>query len=239
MVGLSFDFVLLNFFGFGCYAAYNLCLYYVPSVQREYAVVHHGSASSVRANDVFFAVHALFACTVGLVQIAMYDRGAQRFSRLTVTSVAIFVVCAGAGALVIAVKPAAAAKWCTLTWFNYLYALSFVKLAISIVKYIPQVALNFRRKSTDGWNIDNVLLDFTGGGLSFGQQMMDCACARDWSGIVGDPVKFGLGFASMFFDVIFIAQHYVCYRPDRQGPTLAKPLLINGVPISVRVINTN
>jgi hypothetical protein len=27
-------------------------------------------------------------------------------------------------------------------------------------------------------------------------------------GSIGDPVKFGLGFASMFFDVIFFTQHY-------------------------------
>eukprot|EP01052_Picozoa_sp_SAG31_P006561 SAG31_NODE_303_length_18065_cov_5.733107_3_plen_134_part_00 len=97
-----------------------------------------------------------------------------------------------------------------MTWFNYVYMLSFIKLGISIVKYIPQVCLgfpsssahkcdcvilqvllNYQRKSTDGWNIDNVMLDFTGGLLSFGQLIMDCACARDWSGISGDPVKFG------------------------------------------------
>jgi cystinosin len=34
----------------------------------------------------------------------------------------------------------------------------------------------------------------------------------DWSGVTGDPVKFGLGFVSIFFDIIFIIQHYVVYR---------------------------
>jgi hypothetical protein len=33
----------------------------------------------------------------------------------------------------------------------------------------------------------------------------------DWSGIVGNPVKFLLGFVSMFFDVIFCVQHYLLY----------------------------
>jgi hypothetical protein len=33
------------------------------------------------------------------------------------------------------------------------------------------------------------------------------------SGIEGDPVKFGLGLASMVYDVIFMAQHY-CLFPD-------------------------
>ena len=32
--------------------------------------------------------------------------------------------------------------------------------------------MNFRRKSTDGWSIGNVLLDFTGGALSILQMFM-------------------------------------------------------------------
>lgn len=38
-----------------------------------------------------------------------------------------------------------------LSWLNWLYFLSFVKLGISLVKYIPQVLLNYKRKSTVGW----------------------------------------------------------------------------------------
>ncbi len=33
----------------------------------------------------------------------------------------------------------------------------------------------------------------------------------DWSGITGDPVKFGLGALSMAYDVVFMLQHYVWY----------------------------
>ncbi len=35
-------------------------------------------------------------------------------------------------------------------------------------------------------------------------------------GSIGDPVKFGLGFASMFFDVIFFSQHY-CMNAGNSG----------------------
>jgi cystinosin len=34
----------------------------------------------------------------------------------------------------------------------------------------------------------------------------------NWEGVTGDPVKFGLGFVSMVFDVIFMIQHYILYR---------------------------
>jgi hypothetical protein len=80
------------------------------------------------------------------------------------------------------------------------------------IKYIPQVWLNFRRKSTIGWNIGNVLLDFTGGILSVAQLVFDCWRHDEWSGITGNIAKFLLGLLSMFFDVVFMIQHYGLYR---------------------------
>ena len=56
-----------------------------------------------------------------------------------------------------------------------------------------------------------MLLDFAGGSLSVAQLVMDCTVTSDWSGVQGDPVKFGLGFTSMVFDVVFMIQHYILY----------------------------
>ena len=39
----------------------------------------------------------------------------------------------------------------------------------------------------------------------------------DWKSIFGDPTKFGLGVFSIFFDVIFMFQHYVLYRNRKDG----------------------
>lgn len=62
------------------------------------------------------------------------------------------------------------------------------------------------------------MLDFTGGSLSVIQLVMDCGINNDWSGAVGDPVKFGLGFTSMVFDVVFMVQHYCLYAtPSAEG----------------------
>ena len=36
--------------------------------------------------------------------------------------------------------------------------------------------------------------------------------ADDWGSIFGDPTKFGLGFFSICFDILFIVQHYCLYR---------------------------
>jgi hypothetical protein len=79
-----------------------------------------------------------------------------------------------------------------------------------VSKYIPQAVLNYQNKSTVGWSIINVLLDFTGGLLSVAQLLLDGA-TLGWSGVIGNPIKFALGFVSIIFDIIFMIQHYVLY----------------------------
>ncbi|KAL9033396.1 MAG: hypothetical protein Q9214_007536, partial [Letrouitia sp. 1 TL-2023] len=92
------------------------------------------------------------------------------------------------------------------------YAVGYVKLLITVVKYIPQAWTNHRRKSTVGWSIDQILMDVVGGTLSIAQLFIDSSLQNDWSGVTGNPVKLGLGNVSLFFDVIFLLQHYVLYR---------------------------
>jgi cystinosin len=57
-----------------------------------------------------------------------------------------------------------------------------------------------------------MLLDFAGGWLSLAQLCIDSALENDWSGVTGNPVKFGLSNITIIFDVIFMVQHYVLYR---------------------------
>ena len=100
---------------------------------------------------------------------------------------------------------------------------------ITGVKYIPQISTNYQNQSTEGWNIEQVLLDFTGGILSISQLLLDSCLQDDWSGITGNPAKLGLGIIvcshnrllyilnadrlqTIFFDIILGCQHYVLYR---------------------------
>jgi len=155
-----------------------------------------------------FAVHAVFATSLTISQIFIYDRGTQRLSKIAMGISFCIVVSISIVAIlcIFAVKQ----------WIFFFYYLSGVKVGISFIKYCPQVYLNFRRKSTVGWNIWNVLLDFTGGLLSLGQLVFDSWRTRDWNGITGDPAKFALGFLSMAFDVIFMVQHYCLYHSGRR-----------------------
>lgn len=232
VVGMSLDFQVLNMVGFLCYAIYNSALYWNPTVRQEYALEHGGAMPAVHANDVFFAIHAAALTAVTLFQCFIHDRGGQVPSRLSLIAAGTVVVAATAYGTVVAIVGECVSGDCDQKWWwkylsllSWLYFLSFVKLGISLVKYIPQVVLNYKRKSTIGWNIWNVLLDFEGGTLSLAQLLMDSGVTKDWSPVTGNPVKFGLGFTSMFFDVIFMTQHYVLYRQpkDAAAPQLAAP----------------
>lgn len=56
---------------------------------------------------------------------------------------------------------------------DFLNACSYIKLTITLIKYVPQAVMNYNRKSTVGWSIGNILLDFTGGMLSMLQMMLN------------------------------------------------------------------
>lgn len=114
-----------------------------------------------------------------------------------------------------------------LSTLELLYFFSYVKLAITIIKYCPQAYMNYRLKSTEGWSIGNILLDFTGGILSLIQMFLLADNYNDWTSIFGSPTKLGLGLFSIFFDVIFILQHYVCYRHSERKNHVASNEIIN------------
>jgi cystinosin len=152
----------------------------------------------------------VFACLVTLGQCVFFERGKQRVSHVArVIGCLLFVF------LLISSIVSLSHHLSTLT---LLYFYSYVKLTISIIKCCPQAWMNYRRKSTEGWSIGNILLDFTGGVLSILQMFLLASNYGDWSSIFGSPTKFGLGFFSVLIDVLFIVQHYILYRTHKPLP---------------------
>jgi len=212
VIGLSFDFLGLNVVGFGLYSLFNIGLYWIPAIQNEYFSRHPTGVNPVQLNDVIFSIHAVFACVVTIFQCFIYERGNQSVSRICkFIFVGIFLF------LVISLIVSLAG---VLKYLDFLYFCSYVKLFITLIKYVPQAYLNFRRKSTFGWSIGNILLDFTGGFLSIGQMFVISYNENDWGSVFGDPTKFGLGLFSVLFDIVFILQHYVFYRGNSPAEEL-------------------
>jgi cystinosin len=202
--GLNFDFLLLNVIGFACYTVYNVFMFFDDDVQDLYLKANPRSLIPVLLNDVVFAAHALLACIITGLQCFIYERANQRISH----------VCKGWSSVLIlfSIGSFIATLFHALNFYGFIKMLSYVKMAVTLSKYFPQAILNFRRKSTIGWSIGNVLLDFCGGSMDILQMVLQASNTDDWSGFYGNPVKFGLGLVSIIFDVLFMIQHYVLYR---------------------------
>ena len=93
-------------------------------------------------------------------------------------------------------------------------------MAITLIKYIPQLVQNASTKSTIGFSIIVIFQDFLGGVCSLLQMAVDCVLLDSMSPIADNPVKFGLGLTSLAFDVCFFIQHYHLYPRSEEYVTI-------------------
>ncbi|XP_053177743.1 cystinosin isoform X2 [Scomber japonicus] len=164
VVGLNFDFLALNLTGFIAYSVFNIGLFWVPDIKEGFLKKNPNGINPVNANDVFFSLHAFLLCVVYISQAAVYERGGQK-----VSWTALVLLLIGWTFALVSLFLAVAKQ---ITWLDYLYYFSYIKLAVTLIKYVPQAYMNYRRQSTEGWSIGNVLLDFTGGTLSILQMIL-------------------------------------------------------------------
>ena len=204
VVGLNFDFLAYNIIGFAFYGIFNACLFWSPAIQKTYFSQHPGGVNPVQLNDVIFAFHAVLITFITILQCICFEREGQRISYIAIAFISVFFL--------IVVISGILGLFQVISWLIFLYVLSYIKLVITLIKYVPQAYMNFKRKSTSGWSIGNVILDFTGGTFSILQMFILSFNNNDWGSIFGDPTKFGLGLFSILFDILFMIQHYILYR---------------------------
>lgn len=143
-------------------------------------------------NDVFFSIHAFCATSLTIGQCFIYEVinmnesffigfkikendkiselkilqiGVQRVSNTTRIIHGLFAIFIVISTILGIIK--------IIEWLDFLYFCSYIKLIISLIKYIPQAYSNYKRKSTVGWSIGNIILDFTGGSLSMLQMVLN------------------------------------------------------------------
>ncbi|EPS28072.1 hypothetical protein PDE_03018 [Penicillium oxalicum 114-2] len=224
--GVSIDYNFINLFGFTCYSIYTATFLYSPVIRAQYAARHPAAAEpTVQVNDLAFAVLGMVMCFVAYLMFWPQLSGLHTPRRQRVSWVmrGIFSGCILApliGTCIVLVQSPdggnASSSW---AWIDVIYTLSYDKLIVTTVKYIPQAWLNYKRQSTVGWNIWIIFLDITGGVLSLLQLVLDSSLQSDWSGITGNSAKLLLSNISIFFDVIFIVQHYILYRDGGKSDT--------------------
>ncbi|XP_028207810.1 cystinosin homolog [Glycine soja] len=162
----------------------------------------------VAANDVAFSIHAVLLTAITLFQNAIYERGSQKVSKVSI------------GIVSVAWLVAAVCFFIALpnnSWLWLLSVFNTIQVVMTTIKYIPQAVMNFLRKSTDGFSIGNILLDFSGGIANYGQMVVQSTDQDSWVNFYGNIAKVLLSLVSVFFDIIFIIQHYVLYRGKKSS----------------------
>jgi len=214
VVGLNFDFLVLNLTKHSSYLIYNAALFFSPIIQKQY---HDKFGDKemipVAANDVAFSIHAVTLTAFTLSQVLMYERGSQKVSKVCISITAV-VWTAAIVCLIVA--------WPKSNWLWLIDVFNSIQVLMTAIKYIPQAVMNFRRKSTIGWSIGNILLDLTGGVLNFGQMGVQSVDQHTLVNFYGNIGKTLLSLEVVFFDVIFIIQHYVLYpvKRDENGKAI-------------------
>uniref|UniRef100_A0A182JGI6 Cystinosin homolog n=1 Tax=Anopheles atroparvus TaxID=41427 RepID=A0A182JGI6_ANOAO len=216
VVGLSFDFLYINIVGHVCYVVFNAFLYWNSYVENEYFRRHPFGLNPVIGNDIGFAMHAVFGTGFTILQCRMYDTGGNSVSTPAKAIISIYM-------MIITITFSAAALR-LMHWLDFLYIMSYIKLSTTMIKYFPQAYMNYRRKSTEGFEILNRLLDLAGGLFGILQMVINAWNFDDWRSIGGDPVKFGLGIFSILFDLVFMFQHYILYRKPKPRKHVEYPL---------------
>ncbi|XP_015878979.2 cystinosin homolog [Ziziphus jujuba] len=207
VVGLNFDFVVLNLTKHSSYLIYNATLYFSSAVQKQYLEKYgYGEMIPVAANDVAFSAHAVLLTAITLFQIAIYERGPQKVSKITIAIVS--AVWLGAGVCVFIALP-------NHSWLWLISVFNSIQVFMTLIKYIPQAIMNFTRKSTDGFSIGNILLDFTGGIANYLQMAVQSIDQNSWVNFYGNIGKTLLSLISIFFDLLFMCQHYLLYPKNR------------------------
>ncbi|KAF7185438.1 Cystinosin-like [Pseudocercospora fuligena] len=215
--GFIFDFPLMNVIGSLCYTISTGLFLYSGTVREEYAARHPESPEpTARFNDFCYGFHSLVLCSVTFSQfwpgLWGWKRAAKRNPNRLTISILLANVIGTCSCIVLVIlgklELLANGSW---EWIDVAYALTYVKLSITVFKYWPQVLSIYRRKSTAGLTMLGVSLDFIGGILSLIQLIIDCSLQADWSGLTGNLLKLGLANISMLADTVFLTQRYVLY----------------------------
>lgn len=204
--GLSWDYALFNISGFLAYSVYSVWGFIDPKI-----------GATIEIQDLIFPTHASIITGLTFFQLFYYkDRSdeKQKFSKFCLYSNALiwfgFI-------LLIFLERAAGMYNPDIEGdnfkFNSVIFIGEAKAYITAAKYMPQVIMNYKNKSTKGFSMLNVFLDFTGCFFSILQNVIDTI--KGLQGVRENDiniVKYLISVISFIFDVIFIVQHYYLYK---------------------------
>lgn len=212
--GMSVDFMFLNIIGYIALLT-SMCLMLFNTNVREQYLGIHGYFPLLTIIDLVYSVHGLVLTLVMISQLFCWGFRTRNTTLRRITKLIIFVVLSAILVLysmvgstkIHSLADAGSVKIFTL--LDLAIVLSYVKVFMSIIKYIPQLLHNHKRKSVVGFSIFTIFLDCTGGFLSISQLFLDAYIATgrlNTEILVSNGGKLSLSFVTLFFDGCFIYQ---------------------------------
>lgn len=207
-VGLSPDFVIINYVGFLSYAIFTFASYNSDAVSSAY-IRHTGFPPQINSSDLIFAIHGVCLNSLIAAQILYYPPRIPPKTSVTVICVACQVaVFVGMGMCI----------YGYFDWYIYLRIIGMVKVLASLVKHIPQAVLNHVRRSTVGWSFSGICLDTVGGIFSIAQQTARCFRVESLAPFTSNYAKTFLAAESLLFDIFFIVQYFMFHPSHHEAP---------------------
>lgn len=218
--GLSVDFLYLNNIGYIALVTSMSLLLYNEQVRQLY-FRYHNYYPLLTNIDLIYSSHGLLMNIVTISQLyfwgfAKRSTHIRKTTKLIITGVMktmiiLSYLCVGTGVDKPYIIP--------FTLLDLAIILSYVKIFMSIIKYIPQLSHNYKRKSVVGFSILTIFLDLTGGILSILQLFIDSYImtgSLKFDILINNSGKLGLSFVTLFFDGCFIYQWLIyeknCYK---------------------------
>lgn len=211
--GISIDYMYFNMMGFILYTLYTGMMWGSAVVKQEF-FEENGEWPLIRLNDLVFGLHNLFTNSLILSQAYCWGFKKNDNQRLSSTAktilglVSLYVL--GGGYYIYHTQGFVPVANC-FNWMHLFTSLGLVKIGMSVCKNIPQILYNYNRKSTHGWPILMIWLDFTGAFLSFVQLLLDAWQVNDLYAIFDNKPKLFLAIQVFIADFIFFFQHYYLY----------------------------
>ncbi|XP_027187542.1 cystinosin homolog isoform X1 [Cicer arietinum] len=230
VVGLNFNYLVLNNTKHTLYLVYNASLYFSSTVRFQYHQKYgFDQMIPVAANDVAFSIHAVLLTVVLLFQVAIYERGNQSISKITMGIITMVWITIGVCSFI---------AFPSKSWLWLISIFNTMQVILATIKYIPQAVMNFMIKSTDGFSIGNVFLDFCGGMANYAQMVTQSIDQNSWVNFSGNIGKVLLSLVCMFFDLLFMCQHYVLY-PSKKSSSISTSKLNDKVTEPLKEVATN
>lgn len=213
--GISLDFIALNVVGYIALLTSMLLLLYNPSVRQLYHE-NHGYYPLLTNMDLIYSAHGLILTFVTVSQLFFWGFKKRSMVLKRITKVIILSVLMVISSLYSIVGTNTLHKYTdheqterVYTLLDLAILLSYVKILMSLIKYIPQLNHNNKRRSVVGFSIFTIFLDLSGGLLSISQLFIDAyrfTGSLNYDVLINNGGKLGLSFVTLFFDLCFVYQ---------------------------------